>query len=362
MHSKSNISEQKFYRKHIIVTMTTKKICIDVRMAFHSGIGTYIRNILPFISRANFSLQVLAPHAVIQKWPALAGYDVIPVGSSIYSIQEQIELPLKIPTCDLFWSPHYNIPLAPIRAKKRLVTIHDVNHLAMSSTLSMLKRGYAKIMLPQAASRSNHVITISNFSKNEMVKWLGADEKKVSVIHLGARQEKPTSQEHANYFLFVGSRAPHKNLERLLRAWRRVVAKFPDRELVVVGNKTETALSTNVRCLGHVSEEELERLYRGAYALIFPSLYEGFGFPPLEAMRLGCPTIVSNAASVPEVCGDASLYVDPLSEEDMAQKICALIENPSMRETLIDKGMNRIKQFSWEKTAQDHINVINRLI
>ncbi|MGD0664293.1 MAG: glycosyltransferase family 1 protein [Rhabdochlamydiaceae bacterium] len=345
-----------------------KEICIDVRMAFYSGIGTYIRNIIPFLKDA-FNLRLLAFDSLIEKWPELGKYDLIPVNAPIYSIQEQLELPFKIPSCDLFWTPHYNTPLSPIRAKKRLTTIHDVNHLALGSSLGWLKRGYAKMMIPAAAARADHLITISDFSKSELIKWAKADEKKVSVIHLGVDQNKFARDggkaSGLNYFLFVSTLMPHKNLARLVKAWNRVSQKFPDWQLMVAGKKTEHVsdlkLASNVHLLGQVGDEELVRLYLGASAFIAPSIYEGFGLPPLEAMAAGCPTIVSNAASFPEVCGDASLYCDPFDEEDMAQKICTLIENPSLRQTLIDAGRKRVDLFSWEKAANAHMEVIDRL-
>jgi len=343
-----------------------KEICIDIRMAFYSGIGTYIRNLLPLIKQS-FSIKVLASPADVEKWPELGTYDLIHVNAPIYSMQEQLELPFKIPSCDLFWTPHYNTPLAPIRAKKRLTTIHDVNHLALGSSLGWLKRGYAKIMIPASAARADHLITISDFSKRELIKWAKVDEKKVSVIHLAVdRYRFAEDGERAaglNYFLFVGTLLPHKNLDRLIRAWNRVGERFRKWKLIVVGKRTERAKpAQNVHILGEVEEEHLARLYQGAYAFIAPSIYEGFGLPPLEAMAAGCPTIVSNAASFPEICGDASLYCDPFDEEDMAQKICTLIENPSLRQTLIDAGRKRVDLFSWEKAANAHMEVINKII
>src|SRR3989338_9980792 len=221
-----NIPERKFYRKHIMALMNTKKICIDVRMAFHAGIGTYIRNILPYLKVSNLSIQLLTPLSYVDKWPELHTYDLISTNAPIYSIQEQMELPFKIPACDLYWTPHYNMPLTPIRAKKRLTSIHDVNHLALGSAMGWLKRQYASIMIPAVASHSDHIITISHFSKSEIIRWTSVEEKKVSVIHLGVDQDRFTRQEgmrsESKYFLFVSTLAPHKNLARLVKAWNLV--------------------------------------------------------------------------------------------------------------------------------------------
>jgi glycosyltransferase involved in cell wall biosynthesis len=364
-----------------------KKICVDIRMAFHSGIGTYIRNIIPYLKQANLSLQVLAPLNFIERWPELKTYDIIPFTAPIYSIREQVELPLKIPSCDLFWSTHYNIPLAPIRAKHRLVSMHDVYHLAYNDSLTFLKRRYAKVMLSQAASRSDHVMTISNFSKKEIIKWTNIDEEKVSVTHLGVNKNEfclvkdiETIQNvknlydlPENYMLYVGNLAVHKNLSRLLEAWKLVLAKHRHYKLILVGKNDrhnlykntilqDPQLKSSVMLLGNVQQDHLPIIYQLAKAFILPSLYEGFGLPPLEAMKMQCPTIVSKAASLPEVCQDASIFVDPYDVGDISQKICELIENPILRQTLINKGLEHIKQFSWEKAAQTHLKIIQGII
>jgi glycosyltransferase involved in cell wall biosynthesis len=312
---------------------------------------------------------------------------LIPFNAPIYSIQEQIELPLKIPSCDLFWSTHYNIPLAPIRAKRRMVSMHDVYHLAYNDSLTFLKRRYAKVMLSQAASRSDHVLTISNFSKTEIIKWTNIEGKKISVTHLGVNHDQFSLIKDAeviqsvksiydlpeNYMLYVGNLAVHKNLSRLLQAWKLTLAKHQHYRLVLVGKNDrqnlykntilqDPQLKSSVLLLGNVQQDHLPVIYQLAKGFVLPSLYEGFGLPPLEAMKMECPTIVSNAASLPEVCQDASLFLDPYDVNDISQKICELIENPILRQTLINRGLEHIKHFSWEKAAQTHLEIIQGLI
>ncbi len=356
-----------------------KEVCIDSRMALHSGIGTYIRNLLPYFNNAFTGLRVIAPISLMEKWPELQRYDLIPTKAPLYSIQEQLELPLRIPSCDVYLSPHYNIPLFPIRARKRITTIHDVCHLEYGDSLGWIKRRYAKIMIKSAAMISDHIITGTRFSKNEIIKHIQIDPNKISSIHNGVDRQLFTSTSllslqplPENFFLFVSTLAPHKNLTRLLRAWNRVIQKYPDWQLILAGKIVKNTdylqvfnecsnLQAHVKFLGFVDDAQLLQLYRRAVGFIYPSMYEGFGLPPLEAMAAGCPTIVSSAASIPEVCGDASLYINPLNEEDIAQKICSLIENPTLRHTLIDRGKKRIDLFSWEKTAQEHINVIESI-
>ncbi|MBP7074076.1 MAG: glycosyltransferase family 4 protein [Rhabdochlamydiaceae bacterium] len=354
-----------------------KEICVDARMGMHSGIGTYIRNILPFLKNAFPSLRVLAPLSLMEVWPELKTFDIIPLKSALYTIQEQMELPLRIPACDLYWTPHYNIPIFPIKAKKRIVTIHDVYHLAYGQTLSLPKRIYAKMMIKSAVAISDHIITVSQFSQDEMIKHTGVSTDKISVIHNGVNTnlfslhvQNPLPQ---NYFLFVSTLAPHKNLTRLLRAWNLVIQKHKEWHLALVGKTVKNVeylkvfevfphLRQHVRFLGQVAEKDLPELYQSAYATISPSFYEGFGFAPLEAMAMGCPAVVSSVASYPEVCGNAALYVNPFDIEDMAQKICDLIENPLIRPSLIERGKARVDEFTWEKAAQNHVKVMDELL
>lgn len=364
-----------------------KQICLDARMALHSGIGTYIRSLLPFIRQEFPSLQVLAPLSLVKKWPELGQLNLIPVNAPIYSIQEQLEIPWRVPACDLFWSPHYNIPLAPLRAKKRLVTIHDVYHLVHQGSLGWHKKCYANLMLRQATQRSDHIVTVSYFSRDEIVRTAQALPSKISVIPnglnsslfsfpmLSSKQVEVQSLYSLpeKYMIFVSTLAPHKNLARLLKAWKSVIEKHPDWHLVIVGKRTQynddlqvirqcSSLSRCVHYLGTVAEEDLPALYEKAFALVYPSIYEGFGLPPIEAMSMGCPAIVSKAASLPEACGEAALYIDPYDEQDIAQKICTLIENPTLRQTLIEKGRKRIDRFSWEKAADSHVEIIKRMV
>ncbi len=364
-----------------------KQICVDARMAFHSGIGTYIRNVLPYLNQAFTSIKVLAPFSMLSQWPELKEYDFIPLKAPLYSIQEQLQLPFCIPSCDLYWTPHYNIPILPIRARKRVVTIHDVYHLVYGHTLSLPKRLYAKVMIKSATLHADRIITGSKFSLDEIVKYTGASSDKISMIHDGvdsghfstALQTSERERVKAlynlpqKYFLFVSTLAPHKNLYRLLKAWNEVINKHCDWFLVLAGKQVKNvdylkvldaypALKTKVQILGQVADKDLQVLYKEAYASITPSLYEGFGLPPLEAMATDCPAIVSETASLPEVCGDAALYVNPLDEKDIAAQICILIEDLELRQHLIQKGRERIKLFRWEKTAQEHIKMMDSLL
>jgi glycosyltransferase involved in cell wall biosynthesis len=208
------------------------------------------------------------------------------------------------------------------------------------------------------------------------MKFTGIEKSKIRVIHnnlndewLKKFDERASRPYKQPYMLFVGNIKPHKNLRNLLLAFSKVAGDLPH-HLVIVGNKSgfitsdnevvEMAekLSEKVSFTGHISLDDLKRHYKHAEGLLFPSLYEGFGFPPLEAMSCGCPTLVSNASSLPEICGDAALYCDPNDVDDIANKILQLAQNQVLRKNLVERGYNRITQFKDGCTK----NTINTLL
>jgi glycosyltransferase involved in cell wall biosynthesis len=274
----------------------------------------------------------------------------------IYSAQEQLEFPLKVPKCDLFWSPHYNVPVLPIRAKKRVVTIHDACHLALGTFSEKI---YARWIMKKALYGADQAITVSEFSKQQIQKYVG--QKEIQAIHIGVDRDRFVRQSISSalrrkyqlppkFILYVGNFKPHKNVEGLLHAFARV--KLPGLGLVLVGNGTK---------IGVVPDEELPIFYSMAEMLVFPSFYEGFGLPPLEAMSCGCPTVVSSAASLPEVCGDASLYFHPKNSEEMVDAIRRVATDLELRRALIRKGYERRERFHWEKTAQKHLEIFEKV-
>ncbi|WP_040305364.1 glycosyltransferase family 4 protein [Caminibacter mediatlanticus] len=357
-----------------------KHIIIDFRMHNASGIGTYIKNIVPFLL-SNFDITLLGKKKELHNYDWINKVEIIECSSNIYSIKEQFELFKKIPKCDVFWSPHYNIPVLPIKAKKRIVTIHDVYHLAFYDTLNLKQKLYAKFMINQAVSKSDIILTVSEFSKNEIIKYTNTKKEikviynainfnKFKVINNNLEKLKNKYSLPNEFILFVGNVKPHKNLKRLLLA-----IKDLDINLVIVGKKdgfitgdesikklvTNANLKGKVYFTGYVKDEDIPVIYNLAKLFVFPSLYEGFGIPPLEAQACGCPVIVSNVASLPEVCGDSALYCNPYDVNDIKEKIEVLLNNEQLREELIQKGFENIKRFSWEKSAKKIIDVIEGL-
>ncbi|HOV91096.1 MAG TPA: glycosyltransferase family 1 protein [Syntrophorhabdaceae bacterium] len=366
-------------------------ICIDARMLSASGIGTYLRNIIPFLIKKE-NIILVEKKEDIERHDWGSNVKIIGESTKIYSIKEQFKLPYKIPNCDLFWSPHYNVPIFPIKAKRRIVTIHDVFHFAFYNQLNLSQKMYAKIVMSAATRLSDKIITVSEFSKSEIVKYTGVDSNKINVIYNGIDTKKFSTIQNQEFLenvrqkyrlsnqflLFVGNVKPHKNLHGLIKAFGLLKKhkKLEEFNLVIVGKKegfitgdkeierliNELSLEPFIKFTGFVMDNDLPAIYNLASALIFPSFYEGFGFPPIEAMACGCPVIASNTASLPEVCGDAVLYVDPNKTEDIAQKIELLLTNKSLIDRLKEMGFQRVRQFTWEKCAAETLKTIEEII
>lgn len=340
-------------------------LCVDARMIRSSGIGTFLRNVLPYVSRPPFQVTLL----VKDKELHIPFCKSLFFSAGLYSPREQLGFPFTIPRCDIFWSPHYNVPVLPIRSSVRIVTIHDACHVALPQYLSRMQRSYAKFLMGQAFSRSDLVIADSEFSVRELTKFFGGRKKGFRAIPLGvdgsffSSRSKKKGELQNPYFLFVGNLKPHKNLKGLLEGYRLFSQKTARAvSLALVGKMSglknldpvseEISRDRSIRLLGEVPDEELADLYSRALALVHPSFYEGFGLTPLEAMSCGCPALVSNAASLPEVCGDAVLYFDPFSPSEIADRLLLIAENRQVREDLIGKGRDRALQFRWEATGE----------
>ena len=366
-----------------------KSVCVDARMLGPCGIGAYIDNIIPFLKGSPFHFQMLVKPEDQNRFKELGWLETIPLNAPIYSITEQLKLAVAIPPCDLFWSPHYNIPILPIPAAKRLVTIHDAYHLAYYKTLNPLQKIYVKVMVRAAVQLSDRVLTVSHFSKTELMRFFPICEEKLQVISNGINSASFQDQGQddeillksyqlpSRFLLFVGHLRPHKNLQGLLRAFDRICQEGSgDLFLVVIGKRDQNKkcdmlgpllaqyshLISKIKVIGNVPQEHLAAFYRRAQAFVFPSFYEGFGLPPLEAMSSGCPVIVSRCASLPEVCGDAAVYIDPHSPADMAQAIIRVLKDDVLRRELKVKGLQRSQNFNWKKCAEQHLETMEMLL
>lgn len=356
-------------------------ISVDCRMAFHSGIGTYIRNIVPRVVSALTECQfrLLIP-AELKNTQLFSGnnVEIYRSKSGIYSLSEQLEL-LRFArgSRGLVWSPHYIIPV--FGQMQQLTVIHDTFHLSMTHYLrGYHQKLYARLMFEVVKRRSTHIICVSEFTASELKRHLGIPDRRVTIIHNGVDESWSSISKSAEihpkpYIVFVGNVKPHKNVCRLMNAFTRISHKIPH-DLLIVGQtkgfilpdydaqKVATMHADRIRIIGQVSDTSLQQLVSQADLLVLPSLYEGFGLPALEAMACGCPVAVSNRASLPEVCGNAALYFDPEDEESISSVLACLVDDAGQRNRLIRLGYARARNFSWERAAKRTVEVLRQVL
>jgi len=262
-----------------------------------------------------------------------------------------------------------------------VVTIHDANFRRFPETYDLGYRRYANLAFWIAARRAVRVITDSGFSAKDLARYFGANPGKVSVVHLGVSHSPDVAERKrpmdSPYVLFVGSLEPHKNVRRLVEAFalfrasgdkvardcRLVVAGGSGRDYgQVVAEISRHGLEDTVHITGYVTEERLEQLYRHASIFAFPSLNEGFGLPPLEAMARGVPVVAAAAGSLPEVLGDAALYCDPIDAEDIAGALSKIASDKLLRGRLSEAGSRRAEQFTWEKMALATLEIYREVL
>jgi glycosyltransferase involved in cell wall biosynthesis len=354
--------------------MNSKKtLAIDLRWIDASGVGMYIQGIMPGIIEMlhDTSIVGIGDSSRLKDfpWSQSPNLRIVNCRAGRYSLAEQLQLPLAIPpSSDLFFSPYYTIPL--LYRGKLAVTVHDMSHLVVAEIVgSRKKRFYAQKMYRALRKRASLIFTVSNFSKSELLRLTtGPRQDNILPIHLGVSEEWYRAAEFPAvrsrpYFICVGNIKPYKNLARLVEAYLHIQERVPH-DLVIVGQSEglitgESAqffqrvkqAGQRIHLAGHVPYQELLSLVGHAHALIMPSLYEGFGLPPLEAMAAGVPVAVAQAASLPEVCGDAALYFDPLSVEDMADKLVAIASDSELWIQLKQVGLKRSRLFDWQLCA-----------
>ncbi len=275
------------------------------------------------------------------------------------------------------WSPGTTGPLA---VRRQVVTIHDTAFIDHADCYTRTFAAWYQWLVPRLARRVQRIITVSQFSKQRIVECCRVPEEKVIVIASGVGpQFQPQPAEKieqgreqlklpGRYALCVCSLEPRKNLRRLLQSWVSMPDRPGDLHLVLVGAKGSVFHDVglekpppNVQLAGYVGDDLLPALYAGAEFFAFPSLYEGFGLPVLEAMACGTPVLCSNTTSLPEVAGDAALLVDPLQIESIAAGMQQLADDEGLRSQLRERGLVRAKAFCWDESARQTWNVLSTL-
>jgi alpha-1,3-rhamnosyl/mannosyltransferase len=254
----------------------------------------------------------------------------------------------------------------------QLVTILDVNFLSEPGTYDPAYVAYARRMFARSVRDADRLTAISEYSRQEIARHLGADPERITVVYPGLTPPPPSTTAFplvgAPYALYVGATEPHKNLGLLLDAWHRDSPAGLD--LAIVGRpgrdhgrlrRRAAELGGQVRVVGAVDAQELESWYAGASAFVFPSRSEGFGYPPLEAMQRGVPVVVARAGALPEVLGDAALYHDPDDGEALRAHLEAVASDPAMRAGLIERGRARAARYTWSASARTVARLLHEL-
>lgn len=337
------------------------KIGFDARMIRHSGIGTYSRALLKHLTvKPEYDFTLFGDLNKLVNYQARKVLADFP----IYSVKEQIFFPvlLKRNPVEIFHVPHYNAPLG--YRGTLVVTVHDLIHLKFPP--SRLAYVYARGMLEAVCRKARKIIAVSQHTKKDIIDMIGIPEQKITVIYNAVSDEifAPATPSaslpnlETPYLLYVGNIKPAKNVTRLIDAFLLAKQKAPDLRLMLVGKNfmpqftKEFCTQNQIEMAGEVTFSTLGEIYRRAKIFVFPSLYEGFGLPPLEAMACETPVICSNAASLPEVVGEAALLFDPENVQQLAALIAELWNDEPQRKKLIAKGLDQVKKFSWERCVE----------
>ncbi len=283
-------------------------------------------------------------------------------------IWQSLEIVRKRAT--VYFNPGFNPPL--ISSAPFIFTIHDLNHIHDFGNQSKVKQLYYDTVMKPACHKAFKVITVSEFSKQEIVDWSGVDASRVVVVGNGCDAHFcPDGTKFTpgfSYLLYVGNYKPHKNLINFIKAFAKctesretklLISGKPDEKLLHLINSL--ALKQQVEFCGGIPEEKLPDYYRGATAVVLPSLYEGFGLPIIEGMACGIPVLTSNVASMPEISAGHALLFDPYNIDDMANAIDRIIRDQPLREVLSKQGLLQAKKFSWQTAAEKVLDVINQI-
>jgi glycosyltransferase involved in cell wall biosynthesis len=312
-------------------------------------------------------LLFVAPHNIIH--PELASeLKAVIIGRNTGTFWEQFDLRYYLLT--------HNFPLlisfcntGLLFYKKQLVTIHDMSYKVNPKWFSRRFCNWYNFLIPNIARHSLQVLTVSNSSKNDLIFYLKIPADKISVIYNSSSFVSNDNFEPkyaVKYLLTVSSIDARKNLSSLIKAFSNIPQ---DTKLYIVGLKdsnfvfdlNENLLKDNIIVKGYITDDELKKLMINAAAFIYVSFYEGFGLPPIEAMSMGCPVIVSDIPAHKEVCGEAAIYVDPYDVNDIEQKIIYVLTHDTVRKDLIEAGKKNVKRFNWFDSAQKVVHIINEI-
>lgn len=348
----------------------------------YGGISRYIFELSKNLNILGQNAKILAPvhiNSYIENCPNIIGkyIEKYPkftkrifrngnvIASQIYFMNRKNSRP------SVFHETYYsNYTVAPIHTKK-IITVHDMIHELFPKNFNAYDK--TTQIKRRSIDRADHVICISECTRQDLIKIFGIPESKISVVYHGVSELIGNGYNDITYpfLLYVGQRRGYKNFEILLRAYTGSKFLKNNFRIIAFGGgaftheeyKTIMALNINPNFITQISGDDgvLRSLYQQAEAFIYPSLYEGFGFPPLEAMMYGCPTLAANASSIPEIIGNAALLFDPYSVDDLIEKIESVMIS-DIRMKLINKGFSQCQKFTWEKCAKETLGVYKSVL
>ena len=310
------------------------------------------------------------------KFPKKEHIKYVTVPTRLYSIKEQWSVWRLAESLkpDLFHCPTFTAPLManfPV-----MVNIHDLIPVVYPELFSFKYKIYYNTFVPRVCKKAIRILTSSEGSKKDITRFYGIDANNIDVVYNSSYSANDTIEPYSadsvnpKYVMFVGNQMPHKNFIRAAKAFDLAQKRLKNRKIsmIAVGisqeffDKSEVANVKNITCLTYLSPGKLQSVYKGAGVMLFPSLYEGFGIPPLEAMSFGIPVVSSNCSCMPEVLGDAYISVDPLNIEEIARGLQTIYTNRSIRDSLIGRGKHRVKQFSWRESARKIVRIYGELL
>lgn len=355
------------------------RIALDDRAPTFSGMGIYTKSLANIYQKLGHEVWLYHDDLAVSRNSFLQKY----FNFLRRILRENFHLVkwLQKNSIDIYHaSRNMGVPLFP--SISIVVTIHDVIPIVFPKQYlgNILERLYYKISLRLSVNNSKKIITVSEFTKKELINFYGIEANKIIVVPNGynnsfrriynrdllqAIKEKYKLDE--KFILSIGGSEYRKNMQRLIHVYQKHFSGTY--KLIVIGGKWRNtdlpgkyASDKNIRFLTNIPEEDLIAIYNMAEVFVFPSFYEGFGIPVLEGMACGVPVVTSNVSSMPEVGGEAAIYFDPFNEEDMAVKIDKVLQDETLRKTMIAKGLERVKEYSWEKCAAETLRVYREVI
>lgn len=316
------------------------------------------------------NIQFFAPKN-IQLYSEANELNVQIIGSHTGHLWEQLDLPRHLKTLGNPILLNF-CNTAPIFYKNKLSTLHDITYIRYPQTFSKSFRYFYQVMMPLVLKTSKHIFTVSEFSKKEISEYYHTTKEKISVVYNAVGKTfHPQIDENLkkeNYLLAVSSIKENKNFGMILKAFKKVSKQKSNLKLFIVGDlkngnfsNIDLSLFINnprIKLLGRVSDVQLVKLYSNAIAFLFPSLYEGFGIPVLEAQACGCPVVSSNVSSMPEVLNNSGALINPTSIDDLVNAINNIVDNNDYRNNLIEKGFQNKNRFSWIQSGERIIDQI----